>query len=451
MPYHIVISGASSVGKSTLAHELLKKFSYDHKKYNRFIHIEEVARNVMQNMHITRQDLQSYICNKNQQLFVNFQDRIIYEQLKKFDENIQQNYISDRSAFDALAFIDSYFNEESAMNIFKKKEFNQRIIQHSQKSYMFLVLPQQTLPATNDNVRLVSTYEEQQQFTELLKKWFNYAKLPYFIITELELKKRIEFVRNVINGHFIYYPEISLPLNLPFQLETHHIQHSQSVVPLFHVEKAPSTDQSFIRYITILNKDEIKISYKLYEKNRFIEKYDHNCKNNKFIILAFEKSVDKLLIENILLNDIIINGVNYYFVGCSNSQLRGGACYIYQGTREEIERMILDNGDFDKIINLSKRLARIGLLFSSGTPTVEISQGKVEEIDDVEKNGYCFTDGCGIIGKSLMRKILSSVGIKDDYDNETVKNRPCALQIRFQGCKGKSIVNFVWHQQKSYQ
>ncbi|CAF2585425.1 unnamed protein product [Rotaria sp. Silwood2] len=120
-----------------------------------------------------------------------------------------------------------------------------------------------------------------------------------------------------------------------------------------------------MHFIEILDKQNIKISYKKYDKNRLIEKYDPSCLNNKFVSILFDEKLDNTFIENILLNEILINRQQYHFIGYSNSQLRGRSCYLYAGSIEQIEQIINDNGDFNKIKSLSEQAARIGLLFSS--------------------------------------------------------------------------------------
>ncbi|CAF4742410.1 unnamed protein product [Rotaria sp. Silwood2] len=101
-----------------------------------------------------------------------------------------------------------------------------------------------------------------------------------------------------------------------------------------------------------------------------------------------------------------------------------------------------------KLKNLSKRAARIGLLFSSCTPTIHIESDHVIQIDDIEKNGYTFTDGCGIIGRSLDKNIVPYLNdfkkpiLTLNNDNQIEENTcPCAFQIRYQGYKGVLMIN----------
>lgn len=64
---------------------------------------------------------------------------------------------------------------------------------------------------------------------------------------------------------------------------------------------------------------------------------------------------------------------------------------MFSGSEQEIQEMLNSLGEFGSIKNVSKKAARIGLLFSSCQPTIRISECKL--IDDIKHNGYTFTDG----------------------------------------------------------
>ena len=51
----------------------------------------------------------------------------------------------------------------------------------------------------------------------------------------------------------------------------------------------------------------------------------------------------------------------------------------------------------------------------------------MEEIPDIKRNGYTFTDGCGMISSGLLRFLLP----KNKY-----KRLPSIVQIRYPGVKG---------------
>jgi nicotinamide riboside kinase len=388
-PVHIIISGASSVGKSTLVDECLRKFHQDKKlQYKKFKRVQEVARNVLNRLKMTGKDLENYIKKKNINAFSDVQQKIIQEQVLCFDREKRNHFLSDRSGFDALAYIHFYFNNEQKTNSVFESELFQQLIDQCRNGLIFIIQPQQDLQAQNDNMRIVPSYQDQINYTDCLRYWYDKAYLPYFVIADLDLAKRVEFIHQHINGHFHWLPpEFPLPLNIPFHLNKpkHHGNNQISI--------ASNSNQSYMRYIEISDKQNVKISYKKYDTNRIVEKYDPSCLNNKFGSILFDQKLDNTFLENILSNGIYINNQQYNFIGYSNSQLRGRSCYLYAGPINEIQQMIDDNGDFDKIKNISKRAARIGLLFSSCTPTIHIQSEQVIQIDDVERNGHTFTDG----------------------------------------------------------
>lgn len=376
---HIIISGASSVGKTTLVHRCLKSFHEDRKfKTIPFKQIDEVARTVLKRMNITGKDLTKYIDQNNVNRFSQIQEQIITEQVKAFDQQKDENYLSDRSGFDALAYIDCYFPDtRNAQTIFQSSIFKQ-LIDQCRTGFIFLIQPQEDLQAQHDQMRMVPSYEEQIRYTDSLKKWFKRAELSYFVITDLDLNKRVDFIRKHLDGHFQFLPnDFPIPLNIRF-----------------HLNKPKSKDdRHYIRFIEIIDEQNVKISYKNYDANRFVEKYDPSCLKNKFASIKFDKDLNCDFVERILLNGIGLNDKMYHFLGCSPSKLKERSCYLYADSSEQIERLIEENGDFSQIKSISKRMARIGLLFSSCTPTIDIPSDRVKHIDDIERNGFTFTDG----------------------------------------------------------
>jgi RNA-dependent RNA polymerase len=90
-------------------------------------------------------------------------------------------------------------------------------------------------------------------------------------------------------------------------------------------------------------------------------------------------------------------------------------------------------GDFSTLTHPGKYLARLGQCFSSTRCAYQIPPDvNVYEIDDIEKNGYTFTDGIGLISRDIMDEI------------KTLLRKPhepiCALQVRLSGCKGMLVI-----------
>ena len=95
----------------------------------------------------------------------------------------------------------------------------------------------------------------------------------------------------------------------------------------------------------------------------------------------------------LLVSGIRINGQQYYFFGHSNSQLKSRSCFLYAASKEEIARKIEAMGDFSKLKSVAKKAKRIGLLFSSAEMGVNLSPEHCQDIEDVERGDFNFTDG----------------------------------------------------------
>lgn len=84
-------------------------------------------------------------------------------------------------------------------------------------------------------------------------------------------------------------------------------------------------------------------------------------------------------------------------------------------------------GDFAHIMIPGKYAARMGQCFSTTTASVEIRDREWHHIPDVERGGFCFSDGVGTISAELMKEVADALDLC---------SVPSALQIRFGGVKG---------------
>ena len=66
-------------------------------------------------------------------------------------------------------------------------------------------------------------------------------------------------------------------------------------------------------------------------------------------------------------------------------------------------------GDFSKETNINKKFSRIGQSFSTTRHFGEIDPKDIIVIDDFERNGHIFTDGCGYITRELADKISNKL------------------------------------------
>ncbi|KAF4339267.1 RNA-dependent RNA polymerase SAD-1 [Fusarium beomiforme] len=120
----------------------------------------------------------------------------------------------------------------------------------------------------------------------------------------------------------------------------------------------------------------------------------------------------------------------YEFLAFGNSQLRVNGAYFFCPTEhiscDDIRRWM---GQFSHIKVVAKYAARLGQCFSTTRELHAISAPATQQIPDIERNGYCFTDGIGKISSFLAQLISEDMTLD-------VLAKPSAFQFRMGGCKG---------------
>lgn len=137
-------------------------------------------------------------------------------------------------------------------------------------------------------------------------------------------------------------------------------------------------------------------------------------------------------IFRLLYSGIILNGTHYNFLGHSNSQLKSKSCYLHASSKEENAKLIEGLGDFTKIKSVAKFVKRIGLLFSSAKVATQLQPDRCQDIADITKDDYIFTDGCGLISKTFAQTLVQSLNLR--FRN--LRYLPSVFQIRYAGYKG---------------
>ena len=155
-----------------------------------------------------------------------------------------------------------------------------------------------------------------------------------------------------------------------------------------------------------------------------------------------EKLIDGR-VRQLVRDGIVVAGHKFIFLAYSNSQLREQGCWFYCEERmaeqppsaEEIRR---DMGQLDHIRIVSKHAARLGQGLSSSIGTVSLRHDQVEShYQDVERNGFCFSDGVGIMTRELALEAANHLKQKEEYGvSRKDRDPPSAFQIRFKGSKG---------------
>lgn len=140
-----------------------------------------------------------------------------------------------------------------------------------------------------------------------------------------------------------------------------------------------------------------------------------------------------------LYQGIQIGDRRYEFLAFGSSQLRQCGAYFFCPTDhiscDDIRRWM---GEVGHIRIVAKHAARLGQCFSTTREMRGLPVPDVRRIPDIERNGYCFTDGVGMISEFMARMIIEEMTLD-------VFTEPSAFQFRMGGCKGVLV---VWPQAK---
>ncbi|KAF1966932.1 RdRP-domain-containing protein [Bimuria novae-zelandiae CBS 107.79] len=178
--------------------------------------------------------------------------------------------------------------------------------------------------------------------------------------------------------------------------------------------------------------------------NRIVRK--HIADADRFIRVRFsdEQTVGELFsqtddssdaifnrITRAMTNGIVVAGRYYEFLAFGNSQFRERGAYFYAPTPSKSANDIRRSmGQFDHIKTAAKYGARLGQCFST-TRAIKSVNVNIEMIDDVKRNGYCFTDGVGKISTFLAQMAAKELGLPNAFHDP-----PSLYQFRLAGCKG---------------
>ncbi|CAL1375059.1 unnamed protein product [Linum trigynum] len=134
-------------------------------------------------------------------------------------------------------------------------------------------------------------------------------------------------------------------------------------------------------------------------------------------------------VRSVLIDGFYLCGRRYSFLAFSSNQLRDRSAWFFADHETVNTSRIREwMGKFNNR-NVAKCAARMGQCFSSTYATVEVPSDEVNDmLPDIERNGYNFSDGIGMIAPDLAQEV--AIRLKLDADP------PCAYQIRFAGCKG---------------
>ena len=165
---------------------------------------------------------------------------------------------------------------------------------------------------------------------------------------------------------------------------------------------------------------------------RFVEENGHSV-----LLCARSKDIEDRIRE-LMSHGIWIGGYHYCLLAFSNASLREQGCWFYDETsrpgclQPPPAQAIRDwIGDLSSITVIGKYAARLGQGFSSTQSVATYQPSEFAFIPDVWDNGYCFSDGVGVIAQTYADSIAKKLELKET---------PSALQVRFGGGKGMLTV-----------
>lgn len=165
--------------------------------------------------------------------------------------------------------------------------------------------------------------------------------------------------------------------------------------------------------------------------NRFLRVRFSDERQEGRIFAGDNDSQDPLFtrVKRCLTNGITIGANHYEFLASGNSQFREHGAYFFASTPDLSAADIRTSmGDFSDIKVIAKYASRVGQCFSTTYPITRVKV-EIKEIEDVERNGYNFTDGVGCISPFLANMIASELP-------HSPKSIPSLFQFRLGGSKG---------------
>ncbi|KAL3466733.1 RNA dependent RNA polymerase-domain-containing protein [Aspergillus heterothallicus] len=153
---------------------------------------------------------------------------------------------------------------------------------------------------------------------------------------------------------------------------------------------------------------------------------------------ASDNSMDEVFtrVKRALANGIVVGSTRYEFLAFGNSQFREHGAYFFapkDGVTAASIRAWM--GQFSDIRNIARHAARLGQCFST-TRAISGCSVRIKRINDIERNGYTFSDGVGKISQFLAQIAMLELKIKTPTGEP-----PSAYQFRLGGCKGLLIVS----------
>lgn len=166
-------------------------------RHTEYKQVTEVARGIMNDLSITRNDLKYYLNNEKQKFF-DFQQAIFEKQNSEECYLLRSgsSFIADRGP-DPLVFVEQGIDSDSAMKLANTSAAKVCLERYRSKHCLIIVLcPLEEIE--DDSVRLVPTAEEQLKYTEILQKLLRDLKIPFRYCDRKDRQERIDWLEKAV-------------------------------------------------------------------------------------------------------------------------------------------------------------------------------------------------------------------------------------------------------------
>ena len=335
-------------------------------------------------------------------------------------------------------------------------------IERYQSSLIVVVHPWNTWETKKDGIRLSMSEEDSKCFIEILEKLLRRYKLGYLSLRKSSLKDRMNDIKRALKGE-ICNPNFNLEHFMKISAKSQKKPSNRNDIRR-QERGRPNRQQSSLAgskedetYFSFYLEDNGKFgtsirSVKIFQdcsKMSFSKlglkrgRFFQNVPTDELFCLEFDMTLSPRDVRKILLGKIFVNGQEFSFLGCSSDGMKNRKAFLLKGDKKSVEKKLAACGEFEKIQSVSKRLARITLLFSSVYPTkIQIESDDIVYSKDIlsKDEKYNFTDGCGGMSYAIRDKIYNEIPAQEKA-NIPENYLPAVYQFRLQGFKGVVAVD----------
>lgn len=236
-------------------------------------------------------------------------------------------------------------------------------------------------------------------------------------------------------------PKRRQPLNNNDTFQCFHV----SVTPTTFYVEGPYPERTNRVIRTYLNHAECFVRVSFVDEDGLQYRFDREVDGREFL---------RRRLGPILHNGLDLAGIRLEFLAYSQSALRDSSVWFLKpfvdesGCNINSAFIISKLGDFHGVAYDSSMAhcparygARVSQAFTATDQSINVEAEEIEIIPDIERNGYTFTDGVGLISPDLANSICREL-----YHKRRRRRRPLAdptvFQIRLQGAKGMLSVDY---------